>query len=267
MRSLPANSVDLILTDPPYGNTALHFDQNFTMDWGAFFSEAWRILREKNRPLLMFAGGMFQAEMKYVWRQWFRYEWVWVKTMPTAFLNAKVRPMSNHEQILEFSQEAEYVLTFGQMSTSTGAHKNTLRYYPQMGKGEAYAKNNNGETAHFNKYTANHTDNPEGTRYPTTTLHFSNSNYGSEHPSQKPQELLRYLLKTYTLEGDVVVDPFCGSGSTGVACATLGRSYIMGDVHPPYIETARRRVANTPYNAKFYEAENMSQPSLLEGLE
>jgi len=203
----------------------------------------------------MFAGGMFQAEMKYLYRQWFRYDWVCVETMPINFLNAKVRPMSNYE----------YILVFGQLPSVKGGNKNTLRYYPQMSKGEPF-KNGKGEAAHWKKIKKHEGDN-QGTRYPTTTLHFSNSNYGSEHPSQKPQELLRYLLKTYTVEGDAVLDPFCGSGSTGVACATLGRSYIMGDVHPPYVETARGRVSNTPYNAKEYEGLNITQPSLLGGLE
>lgn len=246
MRSIPDGSVNCILTDPPYGNTVLHFDQNFVMDWGAWFAEAWRILREPNRPVLMFAGGMFQAQMKYEWRKWFRHEWVWVKTMPTGFLKANRQPLNNHE----------YILVYGQKG---------LRYTPQMEAGEPYLRNGRVAANHWNAPRNNKTNN-QGTRYPTTTLHFSNGNNGSEHPSQKPQELLRYLLKTYTQEGDVVVDPFCGSGSTGVACASLGRGYIMGDVHLPYVETARKRVSSTPYNPKYFEAENMVQPSLLEGL-
>lgn len=234
LRSIPDASVDMVLTDPPYNQTKLHYDKAI-IDYPAFFMECWRILKDKTRAVVMTAAGKLEYTLKYEMDgRGYRYEWIWAKSMATGFINCNVRPMTNHE----------HILVFGQSATITGAHKTTLRYFPQMGKGDAYGKINRkaNRASHIGAVGPNMTVNT-GQRYPTSTLYFPSNNTYSLHPNQKPLDLWGHLIKTYTLLGETIVDPFAGCGTTAVACIQTDRQYIVGDSHLPYVELMRERVA------------------------
>lgn len=232
--SVEANSVDMILCDLPYGVTQNKWDSVIPMP------EMWEAFKRVIKPrgaIVLTATQPFASDLIQSNRAQFRYEWIWVKNRSTGFLNANRRPMPMHEQILVFSAQA------------------TL-YYPQLGTTEAREINkgkhknnttNYGDFVPISKLT--------DITYPTSVLDFG---YDSDltvtrkhnplkpisHPTQKPLSLWQYLIKTYTQEGDTVLDPTVGSGTTAVACHLLNRRYICGDTNPEYVEVAKQRLSN-----------------------
>lgn len=207
-------SVDAIVTDPPYNTTDLDFEQ--AIDWLAFWSESKRVLSSPQSPVIMFSQQPFTTDLIVSNRKWFRYEIIWEKTMPMGFVNASSRPMKYHENILVFSQRE-------------------ATYYPQMEQSTAEpigrTRRNSGKSAHYG--VERKASKETGMRYPSSIWKFAQKQTfdGSDilHPTQKPLPLMERLLLTYTQRGDVVLDCFCGSGTTLRAAQVLGRHYIGGD--------------------------------------
>lgn len=242
LRSLPDGCADMVLTDPPYGTTDLEWDKS--VDWATFWPELSRVVTQRG-AIVMTAQNPFAAELIVSNRKMFRYEWVWEKTVAPNFINVAASPLRSHEQVLVFSHALHI----------NGAHQDRLMlYFPQMGVGDAYGKVHRSEgVAHYHgvmKRIGNTTAN-EGSRYPRTVLKFANSNQGSLHPTQKPVALFEYLIRTYTRPGDLVIDPFVGSGTTAVAARNLGRRYIVGDQSAEYVAIARQRLAE-PFTPQLF---------------
>lgn len=215
MRELPDASVDMILCDLPYGTTRNKWDSIIP------FAELWaEYERVCKGAVVLTASQPFSSALLMSRPDWFRYSWVWEKSSATGHLNAKRMPMKLHEDVLVFS-------------------KAPPPYNPQglMPFNKVTRRGSNGSN-----FGTSGTENfQEFTNYPRSILRFANDSK-PVHPTQKPVALMEYLIRTYTNEGDTVLDNCMGSGTTGVACVNTGRSFIGMELDPTYFEVARKRI-------------------------
>lgn len=227
MHDIQDKSIDLILCDLPYGKTKNLWDKAIPMDalWGQYN----RIIKDTG-AVLLFGSGIFSARLILSNPRMFRYDLEWVKTTPTGFLNANRAPLRAHEDILVFYK---HLPTYNPQKThehtrktSTAEHKRNCAKYTGYGLYE-----NKGYDS---------TD-----RFPTSILAFKSDRQTCHlHPTQKPVALLEYLIRTYTNEGDTVLDNCMGSGSTGVACVNTGRNFIGMELDDNYFDIAKSRLFN-----------------------
>lgn len=227
MKQVPDKSIDLILCDLPYGTTANKWDTVIPFD--KLWAQYKRIIKD-NGAILLFSQMPFGANLIMSNPKMFRYEWVWLKPNSNAgFLNAKKMPMRRHENILVF-------------------YKHLPTYNPQMVSGKPYTDERtrrNGSINYGNTNDKIFTTVNEGTRYPSDYVEIKTVPNGKNvHPTQKPVELLEYLIKTYTNEGDVVLDNCMGSGSTGVACQNTNREFIGMELDEKYFNIAKERIGD-----------------------
>lgn len=217
--TLPDASIDFILTDPPYGTTACKWDTVIP------FEPMWKELKRVIKPngaIALFGSEPFSSALRMSNIKQFKYDWVWKKSNGGGFLNANRQPLKRHENVSIF-------------------YKKQTNYTPQKfsGKPYSYRRGAAGETTKDQSVAGWVTKN-DGDRYPTSVLDFSNQT--GLHPTQKPVALLEYLIKTYTLEGETVLDFTMGSGSTGVACKNLGRKFIGIEHDEKYFQIAKDRI-------------------------
>lgn len=230
LKALPAASVDAVITDFPYNTTANEWESSIALTDG-LWAELRRVLK-LSAPLVTTASHPFTALLVASHLKEFRHEWIWEKTRATGYLNANIAPMKAHENILVFSQES-------------------ARYYPQMKPGKPYRATSGAVGGHVrDKTVGGYVTVNEGWRYPTSVLHFQSID--GEHPSQKPLDLYEYLILTYTQPGDLILDPFAGSGTTLLAARNLNRRFIGGDITLEYVDMARKRLAQ-PYTLNMFE--------------
>jgi site-specific DNA-methyltransferase (adenine-specific) len=223
MKKIPDGSIDLVLTDPPYGNT----NQN---KWDIIipFEPMWTELRrvtKQNSAIVLFSQLPFGAQLICSNLKDFRYEWVYTKPNAVGFLNANRMPLRAHENVMVF---------YRQLPT----------YNPQKTEGKPYRAKSGGRTSkNYGQFNGEqHTENVDGKRFPVDVFRF-NKEQGF-HPTQKPVALMEYLIKTYTNEGDTVLDFTMGSGTTGVACKNLNRNFIGIELDKDYFEIAKARIEN-----------------------
>ena len=227
MKSIPDKSVDMVLCDPPYGTTACKWD--VIIPFESMWIELKRITKD-NGAICLFGSEPFSSHLRLSNLKMFKYDWIWKKSICTGFLNAKKMPMGNFELVSIF-------------------YSKPPRYFPQMTKGLPYRdigrKNKEVFTpkAHTLGAGIKLTDQiNNGTRFPTRIIDISNPNNKNVHPTQKPVALLEYLIKTYTLENETVLDFTMGSGSTGVACVNLNRKFIGIEKDDKYFKIAQDRI-------------------------
>lgn len=191
-------------------------------------NEMWKMLDKLiklNGAIVLFAQTPFDKVLGASNLKILRYEWIWNKKLGTGHLNAKKMPMKQHENILVF-------------------YKKLPTYNPQMREGEPYNKTTSPTSSNYGKQIAMRITS-NGGRYPTSILEFSNANRNNKlHPTQKPVDLLEYLIKTYTNKGELVLDFTMGSGSTGVACLNTNRKFIGIELDENYFNTAKNRLEN-----------------------
>jgi site-specific DNA-methyltransferase (adenine-specific) len=226
--TLPDNSIDLVLTDPPYGTTACKWDSIIPFE--PMWKELKRISKE-NTAIVLFGNEPFSSHLRLSNLDCFKQDLIWLKTRPSNVFNAKKMFMNWHETISIF---------YNKLPT----------YNPQLEQGKPYKKTNylqNRSTGIYGKTgeKENYQHDNKGTRYPKTVLEFSNPNNNSLHPTQKPIALLEYLIKTYTNEGDTVLDFTMGSGSTGVAAKNTNRKFIGIEMDKNYFDIAKNRIETT----------------------
>lgn len=219
LKTIPDKSVDMILCDPPYGTTQNKWDSIIPLD--ALWAEYLRICRG-GASIVLFSSQPFTTRLISSNYDNYRYNWVWEKSSATGHLNAKKMPMKLHEDICVF------VLDGGE------------RIYNPQGLvifGKTTRRGNNG--TNFGKSGKENFQ--EYTNYPRSILRFSGEKK-TVHPTQKPVDLLEYLISTYTNEGGVVVDNTMGSGSTGVAAVNLNRNFIGIELDEKYFSIAENRI-------------------------
>lgn len=232
MRQLPDNSVDLIVCDPPYATTANEWDT--LIDFKELWAQYERIIKD-DRAIVLFGSGQFTHKLISSNEDLYRYKWIWYKTKRGNFVNAKNRPMTAYEEVMIFSK-----------ATTANGSKNKMLYNPQGLIPQTTVRHDNGTrfgTMAGKRPSHKETTISEYTNYPCDVLEFA-SEVSPEHPTQKPVPLIEYLIRTYSNEGDVVLDNCMGSGTTGVAAIRARRSFIGMELNEEYFKIAERRIEN-----------------------
>jgi len=226
MKNIENKSVDMILCDLPYGTTACKWDTIINLN--DLWKEYERIIKD-NGAIILTAQTPFDKVLGYSNIKLLRYEWLWIKEQGTGNLNANKMPLKQHENILVFYKQLP---TYNPQMTSGRPYKITRHYndneiFGKTGTKDGYITNN------------------EGKRYPTSTLYFKRELKDRFHPTQKPVALFEYLIKTYTQEGEIVLDNCIGSGTTAVACINTNRNFIGIEKDEQIFNTAVNRINKT----------------------
>lgn len=228
MKTIPNSSIDLIVCDLPYGSTGLEWDKilNFEHLWNEYN----RILKNAANVVL-FASGEFTYKLWESNKQQYRYKLIWKKNVPTGMSSAKYRPMKYYEEILIFSNSTKATYN-PQMKDRVGIHRECYNY-------NHYCGNSN----HVNLEKVKYKYDPDLVQ-PSDVLEFSvvPNRKGKLHPTEKPVELIQWLIKTYSNENDVVLDNCMGSGTTGVACVNTNRQFIGIELNENYFNIAKKRI-------------------------
>ena len=235
MQDIAAGSVDMILTDPPYGTTACKWDT--IIPFPPMWMQIKRVLKS-NGVTVFTASQPFTSALVMSNPSEFRHEWIWIKNRGSNFANTVREPMKEHESVLVFSKGR---WTYNkQMQPRTGGGANRANYLCTFDSAsENYRKF---EVLEGNELTE--------LRVPSSWQKFNTAS-GSDktkHPTQKPVDLMEYLIRTYTNEGETVLDFTMGSGTTGVACKNTGRRFIGIEQDDEYFEIAKRRIAEATTN-------------------
>ena len=255
--TLEAGSVDAVITDPPYGTTACKWDS--VIPFASMWAGIKHVIRER-AAMVLFGSQPFTSALVMSNIDWFKYCWVWEKTLPSGYAHAKNKPMKIIEDILVFSAAA---------IAHEAQTDNRMTYNPQMKRGKPYKKKNNGMTRYKWSNHIRPSSIPDllqintGERYPVNLIKISNGNHKSFHPTQKPVALMEYLIKTYTNEGDTVLDFTMGSGTTGVACMRTGRNFIGIELDADYFRIAEQRIANAAGDIMLTDKERESGARML----
>ena len=228
MRGMGDKSVDAIITDLPYGTTACSWDEIIP------FEPMWREVKRILKPRGVFvttASQPFTSRLIVSNLEMFKYEWIWEKSHATGFLDVNKKPMKQHENIIVFSINGHVY-----NPQTYEKHKSKIRNGKLIRSNtDAYGKFNNNSPRLI----------PNNIGFPLTIQYFATPYKGGEgglHPTQKPVALLEYLIRTYTNEGDTVLDITMGSGTTGVACVQLNRNFIGIEIDPTYFAIAQERI-------------------------
>ena len=225
MKEIDDKSIDMILCDLPYGTTACSWDKIIPFE--PLWAQYKRIIKD-NGAIVLTASQPFTSALVMSNPKMFKYALVWDKKFSGSFSLAKKQPMKTHEDIMVFGN-------------------GTVNYYPQMVKRDktiTSGKRVNPNTQGGKEYIA-----PKKVydkKYPISILSYPRELGRTTHPTQKPVALFEYLIKTYTNEGDLVLDNCAGSGTTGVAAKNLKRNFILIEKEPKYVEIARERIKNMP---------------------
>tara|TARA_Y100000389_G_scaffold203750_1_gene253287 strand:- start:1183 stop:1962 length:780 start_codon:yes stop_codon:yes gene_type:complete len=241
MDKIVDDSVDLIVTDLPYGSTKCKWDTIIDMD--ALWKQYTRILKKPHGVVALFGQQPFTSRLISSNYKWFKYNIIWKKNKTTQYLLANYRPMKCTEDIAIFSPGG---------AAAASKHKGNMTYNPQ-GLVPVNIKKKNSEkrigkmlnqSHHLgpnNKLISNSEYSQKFTNYPTEFIEFNIEN-DTIHETQKPVKLLEYLIKTYSNEGDIVLDSTMGSGTTGVACMNTNRKFIGIELEEKYYDLSKKRI-------------------------
>lgn len=229
MKDIPDKSIDVILCDLPYGTT--YNDWDSVIDLDRIWAEYKRIIIDRG-AIVLFAQSPFDKILGASNLKMLKYEWIWVKSCPTGFLNCHNAPLKIHENILVFSKSP----------ASMAKNVESMKYNPQYIKGKPYKAIHTSMSTNYNRLKKVITIN-DGNYYPIDVLEFK-SDKEKLHPTQKPVALCQYLIKTYSDEGDTILDNCMGSGTTGVACKNLNRNFIGMELNEEYFKIAEQRINN-----------------------
>lgn len=219
MKGIPTGSVDMILCDLPYGTTQNKWDN--VIDLAGMWEQYSRVIK-KNGAIILTAAHPFNAMLIMSNTRMFKYDLVWDKRAVTGHLNAKKMPLRRHEHILVF-------------------YKKPPVYNPQMTEGKPYKSTAGRASSNYGKQVEVETIN-YGTRYPVSVIAIPQPRFKTGHPTQKPVELFEYLIKTYTNEGETILDNCIGSGTTAVAAINTGRNFIGIEMELEYVKMANERI-------------------------
>lgn len=223
MQRIPDKSIDLILCDLPYGTTKNKWDIVIPLE--PLWQQYERIIKD-NGAIVLTAVQIFASQLVMSRPHLFKYDLIWKKTIASGQLNVNSQPLRLHEHVLVF-------------------YKKQPTYNQQFTNGKPYSieRNANYQAGCYNKQTSSSKEN-NGFRHPTSVLEISNPRIKGGHPTQKPVELFKWVVKSYTNEGDLVLDNCIGSGTTAVACIEAKRNYIGIELSKKYCDVARKRIAD-----------------------
>jgi site-specific DNA-methyltransferase (adenine-specific) len=227
MPQIQDQSIDMVLCDLPYGTTKNNWDSIIPLD--KLWEQYERVIKP-NGAIVLFSQQPFTSKLVMSNPKLFKYECIWEKENGTGFLNANHAPLKIHENIL----------VFGKGATSPTKKSVSMTYNPQKIKGKPYTAVQGYSGSNYSHTVGNVTVS-DGMRYPTDILRF-NRDKDKFHPTQKSVELLRYLIRTYTNKGDLVLDNTCGSGSTCVAAIREKRNFIGIELNDEYFNIASNRI-------------------------
>ena len=227
MDKIPDKSVDMILCDLPYGTTACKWD--IVIPFEPLWAQYNRVIKDGG-AIVLFGSQPFTSSLVLSNLKQFKYELIWDKEHGKAPGVAKYRPMPSHENLIIFG-------------------KGKITYNPQMSEGKPYtdirSSNKRKQNEHKFGYGKGFAIINTGTRYPLSVHHCKTAPFEGQHPTQKPVALLEYLVRTYSNDGETVLDNCMGSGSTGVACMNANRRFIGIELNEEYYEIARKRIADS----------------------
>jgi DNA modification methylase len=226
MRDIPDGSVDMVLTDPPYGTTACKWDSVIP------FEPMWEQLKritKLNGAIVLFGAEPFSSRLRVSNIKNYKYDWMWEKEQGTNFAMSKKQPLRKHEIISVFYLKQPYY-------NSVGNKLETPQKVKRGDNTKSITSQNNSKYLKESTYT-------HSTKHSILRFKRDRTNL---HPTQKPVALMEYLIRTYTNAGDTVLDFTFGSGTTGVAAKSLGRSFIGIELDPDYFALGSKRIADTP---------------------
>lgn len=234
MPQIPSGSVDMILCDLPYGTTACKWDT--VIPFEPLWAEYKRIIK-KNGAIVLFGQEPFSSYLRLSNLDWFKYDWYWRKSRPSGFTNAKLKPL----------KDIEIISVFSEGMTANGSAKN-MPYFPQglekvdkeWKRPKKYMEGDKGVNPARESHKLERVIEHEG--YPRQVLDYANPNKDVLHPTQKPVALCEYLIKTYTNEGEWVLDNCMGSGTTGVAAVNTNRNFIGIEQEEKYFTISKQRI-------------------------
>ena len=227
MKLIADNSIDAIVCDLPYGVTNCHWDSVIPFD---LLWEQYKRIIKPNGAIALFGSQPFTSALVMSNPKWFKYEWIWDKKLPSGMQIAKYRPMQRHENILVFSKG-----TSAYIPLKTEQKKRTGKIYSRSQSSPLKY-----DDCKLKEYT---------TKYPQSIIEFYKRNKFAQHPTQKPVSLIEYLIKTYSLEGELVLDNTAGSGTLAIAAINTNRRYLCIEKDPDYFEVMRNRIEKHDPNA------------------
>ena len=231
LKTLEDESIDLILCDLPYQETGNKWDK--LLDLNELFKEYERIIKEDG-AIVLTGTFKFGVTLYNIAPHLYKYDWVWEKDNGTNAPNVNLQPFRIHENV--------YVFGKGRV---TNGKRTAMKYNPQKTEGKPYCQKSGRMSDNWKGGLGTIvTDNKDGLRHPKTIQKFIRDK-GGYHPTQKPVEMMEYFIKTYTNEGDTVLDNCMGSGSTGVACVNTNRNFIGIELNEEYFKIAKERIEDT----------------------
>jgi site-specific DNA-methyltransferase (adenine-specific) len=235
MKSIPDGSIDMILCDLPYGTTSCKWDTIIPFE--SLWKQYKRIIKN-NHAIVLFGQEPFSSHLRISNLDWYKYDFYWRKSRPSGFTNAKLKPLKDIEVISVFSS-----------GTTANKSPRKMPYFPQglikvdkkWSRPKHYTDGDKGVNPTRVSHSLDRVIEYEG--YPRQILEYNNSNSDVAHPTQKPVPLIEYLIKTYTIENDIVLDNCMGSGTTGVACKNINRNFIGIELNDEYFKIAEKRIS------------------------
>ena len=228
MKRIPDNSINMILCDLPYKETGNQWDKQFNLE--GVCKEYERIIKEDG-CIALTGTFRFGVQLFNLMPHLYKYDWVWEKDNGTNAPNVNYQPFRIHENV--------YVFGKGRVTNGT---RTPMKYFPQKTDGKPYCQKSGRMSENWKGGLGTVvTNNADGKRHPKTIQKFIRDK-GGLHPTQKPVSMMEYFVKTYTKEGDLVLDCCMGSGSTGVACVNTNRNFIGIEIDPNYFQIASRRI-------------------------
>lgn len=241
MENIPDGSVDLVLTDPPYGTTQCKWDS--VIPFEPMWEQIWRVTKP-NAAVCLFGSEPFSSTLRVSMMKYFKYDWIWCKNTTSGFALAKKQPLRNHELISIFYRKQPVYNPIKEKRNLSKTSEQRFKYGFNSEKGTNVLQG---------MKKVKYVPEDKEMSYPKTLKHFDGvpNSKGRLHPTQKPVALLEYLIKTYTLEGERVLDFTTGSGSTGVACVRTGRKFIGIEKDEKYFDIAENRITEEIYSDLF----------------
>lgn len=243
MPTLPAGSIDLILCDLPYGTTQCAWDS--AIPFSPLWEQYIQLIKE-NGVIVLSSAQPFTSSLIASNLTMFKYEWIWEKSRATGHLNAKKMPMRAHENICVFYKKSP---TYNPIKTTGHNRKVTSA----SSRAACVNRSNKKDSALYGKERIENATGYDSTeRFPRSVLNFPSGKMNQLlHPTQKPVALMEYLIRTYTNEGDTVLDNCMGSGTTGVACVNTKRDFIGIEQESKYFDIAKTRIESAEQDLKF----------------